>query len=58
MVLNRVSDRGVTRGISVLVWGFEMPKAHAMQAGPFSGKAITCSISVLDREFDMRRSTP
>ncbi|MBV7438793.1 hypothetical protein [Aeromonas sp. sif2416] len=58
MVLNRVSDREITRGISVLVWGFEMPKAHAMNAGHFSGKAITCGIPMLVRGLNIHRSAP
>ena len=58
MVLNRVSDREIRRGIPMLVQGFEMPKAHAMQAGHFSGKASTCGIPVLVREFDTHGSAP
>lgn len=58
MALNRVSDREITGGIPMLVQGFEMPKAHAMNAGHFSGKAITCDISMLVRGLNIHRSAP
>lgn len=58
MALNRVSDREITGGIPMLVQGFEMPKAHAIQAGHFSGKASAGGIPMLVRGLNIHRSTP